>query len=219
MLITGAGGFAKEILTVIIQNNPEEEIVFYDDLHREPSAFFLNKFTIIHSLADAQKYFTGKDKRFVLGVGNPLHRFEMAGKFENAGGMLTSVISPLAVVGPFENNIGKGTVIFTHVVIETSNQIGTGCLIHHKAFISHDTTIGNFCEISPSVNILGKVKIGNFCSMGTAAVILPGIHIGNNVIVGAGAVVTKDVPDNTVVTGVPARLLRNLEPLPAFYHS
>ena len=41
--------------------------------------------------------------------------------------------------------------------------------------------------------------------------ILPGITIGNNVVVAAGAVVTKDVPDNCVVGGVPARILKNIE--------
>jgi maltose O-acetyltransferase len=55
------------------------------------------------------------------------------------------------------------------------------------------------------------VTIGNDVWIGGNVTILPGVTIGNNVIVAAGAVVTKDVPDNTLVGGVPARVIRQLE--------
>lgn len=52
-----------------------------------------------------------------------------------------------------------------------------------------------------------KIKIGNNVFLGANSVILPGITVGNNVIIGAGAVVTKDVPDNSVFVGNPARYI------------
>ena len=55
------------------------------------------------------------------------------------------------------------------------------------------------------------MKIGNDVWIGGNVTILPGITIGNNVVVAAGAVVTKDIPDNTLVAGVPARPIRTLE--------
>ena len=55
------------------------------------------------------------------------------------------------------------------------------------------------------------VIIGNDVWIGGNCVILPGATIGNNVVVAAGAVVTKDIPDNRIVAGVPARELRKLE--------
>ena len=57
-------------------------------------------------------------------------------------------------------------------------------------------------------SISGRVKIGDFSSIGTNATILPNISIGKNSFIGAGAVVTKDVLDNQVVYGVPARLMK-----------
>lgn len=54
------------------------------------------------------------------------------------------------------------------------------------------------------------IKIGNNCWLGAGAIVLPGVTIGHNVVVGAGAVVTKDVPDNVVVAGNPARIIRHL---------
>jgi maltose O-acetyltransferase len=55
------------------------------------------------------------------------------------------------------------------------------------------------------------VRIGNDVWIGGNVTILPGVTIGNNVVVAAGAVVTKDVPDDSLVGGVPARLIREIE--------
>lgn len=57
----------------------------------------------------------------------------------------------------------------------------------------------------------GKVKIGDNCHIGMNATIMPGVTIGKNCIVGAGAVVTHDIPDNSVVVGVPARVIETVE--------
>ena len=55
------------------------------------------------------------------------------------------------------------------------------------------------------------VTIGNDVWIGANCTILPGVTIGNNVVVAAGAVVTKDVPDNCVVGGVPAKIIKEIE--------
>lgn len=55
------------------------------------------------------------------------------------------------------------------------------------------------------------VRIGNDVWLGGNVTVLPGVTIGNNVVVGAGAVATKDVPDNCVVGGVPARKIKDIE--------
>ncbi|WP_125681684.1 DapH/DapD/GlmU-related protein [Levilactobacillus yonginensis] len=57
------------------------------------------------------------------------------------------------------------------------------------------------------------ITVGDDVWIGGNVTIIGGVHIGNNVVVGAGAVVTKDVPDNTVVGGVPARVIKPLTPL------
>lgn len=87
-------------------------------------------------------------------------------------------------------------------------------------------TIGDNVTLAPRVHILahdsstylffGKtrvanVTIGNNVFIGAGAFILPGVHIGNNVIIGAGSVVTKNIPDNTVAAGNPARVICALE--------
>lgn len=56
-----------------------------------------------------------------------------------------------------------------------------------------------------------EIHIGDDVWIGGNATILPGITIGNNVVIGAGAVVTKDIPDNSLAVGVPARVIREIE--------
>jgi acetyltransferase-like isoleucine patch superfamily enzyme len=58
---------------------------------------------------------------------------------------------------------------------------------------------------------MGKIVIGNNCFIGNGSKIMLGVRIGDNVIVGAGAIVTKDVPSNSVVAGVPAKVICTID--------
>ena len=58
---------------------------------------------------------------------------------------------------------------------------------------------------------IGKIVVGNNCFIGHGAKIMPGVTIGDNVIVGACAIVTKDVPSNSVVAGIPARVICTID--------
>ena len=64
---------------------------------------------------------------------------------------------------------------------------------------------------SEHLGIMKPVTIGNDVWIGGDVTILPGVTIGNNVVVAAGAVVTKDVPDNCVVGGVPAKIIKKID--------
>lgn len=73
---------------------------------------------------------------------------------------------------------------------------------------THDGGIWVLRHLDPTlsdVDLFGRVSIGDNCHIGANALIMPGVTIGRNCIVGAGAIVTHDVPDNTIVAGVPAR--------------
>ena len=64
---------------------------------------------------------------------------------------------------------------------------------------------------SNKIDLFGKIEIGNNVHIGTNATIMSGVKIGDNCIVGCNAVVTKNIPDNSVVVGVPARVIKSID--------
>lgn len=207
MLIVGAGGFAKEVLEVCHHNNELSALCFYDDIQLDRAGLLYEKFPVLKSIEAARQYFKETDERFTIGIGKPVLRQKLAGKFRDLGGVLVSTISSKAAIGSYGVTIGDGTNILDGVKISNDVTIGAAAIIYYNSIITHDVRVGDFVEISPGVTILGRAVIGDFCHLGAGSIILPDIQIGNNVVVGAGAVVTKDLPDNCTVVGIPAKII------------
>lgn len=214
MIVVGAKGLAKELLEIFFQTKALANLHFFDNVSDDLPEKLFNQFPVIRTFEDARAIFRQtRDAGFALGLGNPVLRHRLDRQFQEIGGTLTSVVSPKTDIGHFDTIIGQGCCILPGAVITSNVRIGKGCLINPNVTISHDTAIGEFVELSPGVNVTGNCRIGDFSFLGANSVVLPRVSIGVNVIVGAGAVVTKDVPDNSVVAGVPAMIKRKLDPL------
>ncbi len=213
MLVIGAKGFAKEVLGILGQLNDLNNLAFYDDITPNLPETLFGQFPILTNISAAQHFFQHTDPRFTIGVGNPVLRKKLYSKFINIGGQFTSVISPKANIGMFGNLVGDGCNIMTGAVLTADVKLSKGNILNVNTAIGHDTTLGEFVELAAGIIISGNCKIGAYSLIGTNAALLPHVTLGQNVIVGAGAVVTKDVPDNCVVVGVPAKVIKHLEPL------
>ena len=103
------------------------------------------------------------------------------------------------------SGIGKNSYFYGPVYIGDDVMMGTECLIYTQNHKFDDCSIvmrkQGFQETKP-------VFIGNDVWSGGRVTILPGVHIGNHSIIGAGSVVTKDVPDNVIVGGAPAKVIK-----------
>jgi sugar O-acyltransferase (sialic acid O-acetyltransferase NeuD family) len=104
--------------------------------------------------------------------------------------------------------VGKGSQILAQTAVAAEVQMGEVCIINTSASVDHECVLGDGVHVAPGAVLAGCIRVGDFSLIGTGAVVLPRITIGKNVIIGAGAVVTKDVPDNKVVFGNPARIMR-----------
>lgn len=128
-----------------------------------------------------------------------------------------------------ENKIPKTSTILSPMEIDYGHQlkIGEHVFINHSLCVSAAAgiIIEDGVQIAPQVTILtvnhdlknktivkcSPVHIKENAWIGARAIILPGVTIGKNAVVGAGAVVTKDVEDNTVVVGNPAKIVKKIE--------
>lgn len=208
MIIIGAKGFAKEVLEILHQNNQLEGLAFYDDVNHDLPDLLYNQFPILKNEIQVKEHFQSYGNDFTIGIGEPKLRELMYEKFSRLGGHFTSTISSTAYIGNYENQIDDGCNIMQKVVLTNDITLKKGVLINQMSSIGHDVLIGEFSEICPNVSISGNCKIGDYVFIGTGAVILPKIMIGNNVIIGAGAVVSKDLPDNCVAVGIPAKIIK-----------
>lgn len=127
-------------------------------------------------------------------------------------------VMPGATIGA-DCNVGDHTYIEGNVTIGDRVTIKNGVNLWDGLRIEDDVFIGPQATFTndrfprskqPFTAPLTTIRRG--ASIGAGAVILPGVTIGERAMVGAGAVVTKDVPDDAVVVGNPARVLRRLDP-------
>lgn len=132
-------------------------------------------------------------------------RCEISKLLTNYGLIPISAIHPKSYLSK-TSAIGIGCQIMMRATVGARVQIGNYALLNTGCIIDHECCLGNGVHIGPGATIAGLVKIGHFSFIGAGAVVLPRIQIGENSIIGAGSVVTKDVPDNVICFGNPAKI-------------
>lgn len=127
----------------------------------------------------------------------------------NSGFSLVRAIHPRAIMSE-SAIVGDGPMVMGGAIINPGARIGNNVIINSGAIVEHDCVIADHSHVATGARLAGAVKIGAGVHVGLGASVREGVTIGNGSIVGAGAVVLKDVPDRTVVAGVPARILRTV---------
>jgi UDP-perosamine 4-acetyltransferase len=147
---------------------------------------------------------------FVVGVGN-VGDASIRRRLYQMGA--ESGLEPLTVVHPTAcrsawARIGRGVQLLPVCVVNAGAEVGENAIINSGAIVEHDCVIGPHAHIATGARLASAVRVGDGSFVGIGASVRPGIQIGRRVVVGAGAVVVDDVPDDLVVVGVPAKVLR-----------
>ena len=161
---------------------------------------------------DYYSYTIYSNKDYVLGVYSPNSKYQVYNFFlETCGINKDMYINTIAnnVILPNVYTIGYGCFINYSSLISAYTILHNFVTINRNVSIGHHCILHDFVTISPGTNIAGQCEIGDGTFIGVGTTILNHIKIGKNVIIGAGSLVTKNVPDNTVYYGSPAKYIRD----------
>lgn len=203
-VIVGAGGHAKVIADILLQNGEYEIAGLIDKTAKEG-------FWGIPVLGDddylAELYRTEKIRYAFVALGNGKLREKISQHILDIGYQLINAISHHAVLSP-TCKVGLGVAVMPGAVINAEAEIGNGCIVNTNASVDHEVKVGEYSHIAPGCAISGCVQIGRHCLIGTGSRIIDKIRIGDYVTVGAGAAVIRDHMETGTVVGIPARKIK-----------
>jgi sugar O-acyltransferase (sialic acid O-acetyltransferase NeuD family) len=206
--IYGSGGLGREVLDLVLTINKSQpcykEIVFIDDT--KPQGELINGF-MTYPFSDFIKKYSVSEIEVAIALGEPRHRIALREKVQQHGYSLATLIHPTAFIGT-DTVIGEGTIIQYAAFISCNVTIGSNVYIQLHVDVGHDTIIGCDSVISPKVNISGNCRIGDRTYIGLSVPIKEQVIIGSDTIVGMGALVIRDIPDNVIAFGNPARVIK-----------
>jgi sugar O-acyltransferase (sialic acid O-acetyltransferase NeuD family) len=201
VLVLGAGGHAKVAISTLVQIGYSIEGLFDDD--EQKHGYSLLDIKVLGNLKDAQEH---SCRQGIIAIGENSVRRDISNTMMNIEWI--TVIHPEAYVDSTAS-LGKGTLVVTGAVIQTDAVIGKHTIINTGATVDHDCVVGDFTHIAPGSHVAGGVSVGEGVLLGIGSVVIPGIHIGDWSVIGAGSVVIHDVPEHSVVVGVPGRIIRS----------
>lgn len=204
MLIIGAGGIASQMFDDLIAEKKQD--IFFWSEEKSKYKCITENFTIFHTDEDVLRYFEISSKLYVVGIWDIMQRKRLTEHFKKMGGELTLYISSFTKISTYAT-IGNGSIVLYDTSCEPDVVIGENCIINKKTNFGHGAIVSSFCSIGPFVIVGSNATIGENCYVGMSAVIQPKVTIGKNVIIATGSIVTKDIPDNAIVSGGRAKVL------------
>jgi sugar O-acyltransferase (sialic acid O-acetyltransferase NeuD family) len=209
IIIIGSGEHAKVVLYNLKSQNKYEALGYFDsDINTVDSISHGLKVLECYEGQDLNgligKYNTNK---FIIGFGDIRNRKLVYERFIASGWEAVTIIHPSAVVSP-EAKVGKGVLIECGCLITPNPIIGDNVVINPGSQINHDNIIEDHVFIASGVILSGSVRIKENTLLDDGVVVTVNKTVGKDSIIGAGSIVTKDIPDNSVAYGVPAKIIR-----------
>jgi sugar O-acyltransferase (sialic acid O-acetyltransferase NeuD family) len=150
-------------------------------------------------------------RNLILAFANGPAKLALDRTVESRGFRFITAIHPSASIAR-RAEIGAGTVVRAHAVIGPQTRIGKHCIVGFGATVSHDCIVGDGVHISSGANVAGKTRIGKNAWIAVGANVIDGVSIGENTTIGAGSTVVRDIPDNVIAYGSPAKPVRPNRP-------
>lgn len=206
VIIWGGTGQCKAIVPILEYNN-KNIVAIFDNTQNMVSPF--NNIPLYHDSFFEQWLEKNICDKVVVAIGNPHGKIreKIYKHLETKNIFAINIAHKHANISTLAH-LSIGYQILSNSNIREFAKIGKYCIVNCNSLIEHDVVLSDCVEIGPGAVVCGEVFIDKYTWIGANATILPRLQIGKNCIVGAGAVVTKNIPDNTIVIGNPAKKLK-----------
>lgn len=207
LFIYCCGGLGREVLELAREINETykkwDEIAFIDDNKVADLVNEAKVYIYDDVINDSSIY----DIEVVIASGEPQYRKNIYEKLKKDNIKLATLIHPNCRISKY-NSIGEGSIITNGSILTTNITLERCVIVNINSTIGHDVVIGDFSTISPTCNVSGEVNIGSCTYIGSGVSIRDEVVVGNNSIIGIGSVVIKDIPDDVVAYGNPAKVVK-----------
>ena len=209
IVIVGAGGFGREVLTLIRDINEATPptwgfVGFLAAEAPDPGMMRRIDAPYLGSDTDEQVLAGLHGCHVVVAIGAGSIRRDVTARMLRAGLVPATLVHPSAVIGE-DVELGEGTVVCAGSILTTNIRLGTGVAVDRSVNVGHDCVIGDFVTLAPGSVLSGNVTLRDEAYMGTNSCTIQGVSVGRATTVGAGAVVTRDIGAGLTAVGAPAK--------------
>lgn len=207
IVIIGASGQSQAVLEALAYNKNINIVGYLDNntkLHNQyiSGIKVLGEVNLLEDIKDVYSI-----EGFIVAIGDNDTRRKYIEEIMKLGLTLVNAIHPKSIISE-RAELGKGIFVGAGAVIGPYCKINDGCIININSVIPHYNEIASFVNIAPNVAMGGGTKIGRSTFVGIGSSLKQYIAIGKNVIVGAGSVLISDIEDNSIVVGVPGKVIK-----------
>jgi acetyltransferase EpsM len=212
IIILGGSGIGMIASSIIDKTGEYELLGFINDV--VPVGETVGKYKkikVIDRTENVRNYLSDENVFFFNGFVGMTREKEVYDNLQKLGvpkERYVNLIDPTAIVPWDYCSIGNGVLMAPLAQLSSDTTISDNCMLLANSFIGHDTFLDQYVSVATNAVVGANVHIGKACHIGSNATIREKVRIGDFSLVGMGSVVLKDVPDNSIVAGNPAKVIR-----------
>lgn len=206
-VIIGGGGHARVLVSLLRELEPSKIILGFTDVAAPMADAGIPELNYLGDDVFLTKTHDADSVSLVNGIGSVKDltlRERLYILFKSRDYSFPPLIHPGAIIAQ-DVFLGEGCQIMAGAILQPGSRVGNNSIINTGAIIDHDCRIGAHSHIAPGCTISGGVTVGDCSHIGTGATLIQGLTIGQKSLVAAGSVVIRNVKENSIVMGIPAR--------------